>query len=150
MHSYAQHRVQAERVEAQEPRALCYRFSEFELDLCRVELRRDGAVVAIAPKSLGVLAHLLRHRDRLVSRSELLDHLWPDVVVGKGSLSQAIWEVRRALGDHRGAPRFIRTKYNHGYHFTGAVETQRGLPIDELLVREHGLVDVGLFFVQRG
>lgn len=103
-----------------EPRAPeLYSLCEFEIDLSQGVLRRSGIEIELAPKSFSVLAYLIRNRGRLVSRKELLHHVWPSVLVGKGSLTQAIWEVRRALADCRAKPRFIHTQYRRGYRFVG-------------------------------
>ena len=53
---------------------MVYYFGECVLDEERYELRRAGAVVAIEPKVFQVLVYLIRHRDRLVTRDELLEH----------------------------------------------------------------------------
>ena len=74
-----------------------YLFGAFELDVPRLELRRSGKRVALQPKALDLLIYLVRHRDRVVSKDELLDALWPDVVVTEASLSKAVYAARRAL-----------------------------------------------------
>jgi DNA-binding winged helix-turn-helix (wHTH) protein len=100
-------------------RAGVYRIDRFEFDLEREELRSDGAPVELSRNARRVLAYLIRNRGRTVDREELMQELWPDVVVGEGSLTQAIWEARRALGDRPSAPRFIVTRYGQGYGFVG-------------------------------
>jgi DNA-binding winged helix-turn-helix (wHTH) protein len=99
-----------------------YRFESFELDLFAGELRRNGRTVPLTTKSLGVLAYVVRHRDRVVSRSELLAALWPGVRVSTGSLSQAIWEIRHAFGKDPGSMRIIQTLRGRGYRFTAQLE----------------------------
>ena len=75
---------------------MIYAFAEFELDEARGELRRAGALVPLEPKPFAVLRHLVRHRQRVVSKQELLQRVWPDVAVVEGSLSGAIRKVREA------------------------------------------------------
>jgi len=99
-----------------------YRFGEFELDLDRNELRRDGREVMLTGKAMSVLVYLVRNRARPVARQELLTVLWPDTQVATGSLSQAIWEIRRALSDARGARRIIKTLHGKGYRFDAPVQ----------------------------
>jgi DNA-binding winged helix-turn-helix (wHTH) protein len=95
-----------------------FRFGEFELDLAAYELRQDGRLLAVADRSLQVLAYLIQHRDRTVLREELLDTVWAGLRVGTGSLSQAIWELRRTLGNNDGRP-MIKTFRGLGYRFIG-------------------------------
>ena len=56
---------------------MIFRFGDCEIDSGRYELRRAGAPVAIEPKVLDLLLHLVRERDRLVTKRELLDAVWP-------------------------------------------------------------------------
>ena len=74
-------------------------FGPHELDFGRGELRRGGKPVAIQPTPLRVLLHLAEQRDRTVSRRELLDVVWPNVVVGEDALTTALAEARHAVGD---------------------------------------------------
>ena len=60
------------------PWAMIYAFGEFELDEARGELRRAGALVPLEPKPFAVLRHLIRHRQRVVSKPELLQRVWPE------------------------------------------------------------------------
>jgi DNA-binding winged helix-turn-helix (wHTH) protein len=74
-------------------------WSEYELDEERFELRRGGAKVPVQPKVLELLLTLVRARDRVVLRRELFDAIWPGLTVSEASLSRAILEARRAIGD---------------------------------------------------
>jgi DNA-binding winged helix-turn-helix (wHTH) protein len=100
-----------------------YRFGPFELRLERAELLSNGVQVELGLKSRQVLVHLVRNRLRTVGREELFRALWPDVLVSEGSLTQAVWELRRALGDCRRSARFIETKHGRGYRFVAPVES---------------------------
>lgn len=93
------------------------RFADFELDFARRELRKGSAPVALQPTPLRVLLYLAEHRDRTVPRRELLDAIWPGVVVGDESLTTALAEARRAVGDDGTAQRVIRTQKGAGYRF---------------------------------
>jgi DNA-binding winged helix-turn-helix (wHTH) protein len=62
-------------------------FRGFTFDLATRELRRAGAAVDIARKPCDLLAHLVAHRDRVVSKSELLDELWPGITVSEDALT---------------------------------------------------------------
>lgn len=105
--------------------AAIHRFGAFELDPLIAELRRDGEPLPIARKSLAVLAYLVENCGRVVSRSELMDALWPNIRVGEGSLHQAIWEIRKVLQEAPQGPRFIETRWGRGYRFALPVHTQK-------------------------
>jgi DNA-binding winged helix-turn-helix (wHTH) protein len=99
-----------------------FRFGEYTLDLQRFELRRRDRALAVQPKIFALLGHLVRHRDRVVTRAELFSNVWPGVFVGQSSLNRAVRELRRVLGDDEKQPRFIATIPRRGYRFIGTVE----------------------------
>jgi len=76
-----------------------FEFGDFELDPARLELRQNGKLVGVQPKVLRVLLLLVEHRDRVVSRRELLETVWSGETVSAASIKRAIRGVRRALGD---------------------------------------------------
>ena len=94
-----------------------FTFEDCELDLGRYEVRRDGDVVAVEPQVFDVLVHLVRHRDRVVSKEELLDEVWGDRFVSESALTSRIKAARRAIGDDGTAQRVIRTVHGRGYRF---------------------------------
>jgi TolB-like protein len=98
-----------------------FRFGEFELDLDRYELRRDGEVVKTEPRVLEVLNFLIEHRARVVPKEELLDTIWRDVHVSESAMTTAIRDARRALGDSSADPKWIRTVYGRGFRFVGEI-----------------------------
>jgi adenylate cyclase len=79
--------------------AKCYRFGNFTLDLRRGRLEGERGIIELRPKSFEVLRFLVEHPERLISKEELLDAVWPDVHVTEDSLTRCISEVRAALGD---------------------------------------------------
>jgi len=100
-----------------------YRFDEIELDTAKHELRRRGSISWLQPRAFAVLEYLLRHRDRAVPREELLQQLWPDAVVGDGSLRRAVTLARAAIHDDSTR---IRTVPRVGYRFVAEVEEADG------------------------
>jgi Transcriptional regulatory protein, C terminal len=76
-----------------------YRFGDYLFDTERYELQRAGVLVPLRPKECDVLAYLLAHRDRVVSKDELLEQVWPGQFVGDATLHVRILAVRKALGD---------------------------------------------------
>ncbi len=100
-------------------RRVGWRFGSYELDVGRREFRAAGVIQPLQPQVFAVLAYLVRHRDHVVSKDELLREVWPDAVVTDGSLQRAVSLARRAL---RPADRgLLRTHARHGYRFVGEV-----------------------------
>ena len=114
-------------------------FETCELNLDRVELRRDGAPVPVEPQVFDVLAYLVTHRDRVVSKHELLDEVWGSRFVSESALTSRIKSARRAVGDTGRDQRIIRTVHGRGYRFVAEVadDTPRadGEPFELLLER---------------
>ncbi|EYD73982.1 hypothetical protein Rumeso_04451 [Rubellimicrobium mesophilum DSM 19309] len=98
---------------AQDPGASVVRMGGAVLDLGRGTLTRDGQVVPLRSKSFRLLCELANHPGRVMSKQELLDAVWPDVIVTEASLSQAVHDVRRALGDEAG--QVLRTVSRRGF-----------------------------------
>ena len=99
------------------PGTLRYRFSGHILSPARRTLVREGRELPLMPRCFDLLVLLVRRRNEAVSRGELLDAVWSDVVVTDGALSQAVRILRRTLGDDPREPTFIRTVQRHGYRF---------------------------------
>jgi DNA-binding winged helix-turn-helix (wHTH) protein len=97
------------------------RFDEFVFDTGTRELRRGAEAVPLPPKTFRFLEVLLERRPEAVSKSVLMDLVWPDTFVTESSLARLATELREALGDEPKAPRFIRTVYGFGYAFSGEV-----------------------------
>lgn len=99
-----------------------FRFEGYRIDFVRRSvLAPDGSRLLISNRAYDVLAHLIEHRDRVVSKGELMAAVWAGVIVEDNNLSQAVSALRRALGDHRDAPRFIATIAGRGYRFVADV-----------------------------
>ena len=93
-----------------------WEFGEIRLDARARLLLRDGIPVPLTPKALDVLLHLARNAGRAVSREELFDAVWPDTVVTDASLTQAVFLVRKALGETE-ASTYVETVPRVGYRF---------------------------------
>jgi len=89
-------------------------FEGFRLDVDDAQLLRGTARVPLTPKAFDVLAYLATNAGRLVSKQELLNSLWDDVLVSDASLVVCIREIRKALGDKARSPRFIETAHRRG------------------------------------
>jgi pimeloyl-ACP methyl ester carboxylesterase/DNA-binding winged helix-turn-helix (wHTH) protein len=112
-----------------------YAFGDCELDLGRYELRRAGAVQPMEPQVFDVLALLLRERERVVPKEELLDAVWGSRFVGESALTTRVKAARRAIGDDGRTQRLIRTVHGRGYQFVAEVsetdERARTAPVVE-------------------
>ena len=109
-----------------------YLFGDYVLDTQRAELHGAGAPIKLRRKAFQVLAYLLAHRDRVVPKHELLEHLWPDQFVGDEVLKTCVTALRKALGERGRAPRFVRTLHGQGYRFVAVVEVREHRPADEV------------------
>lgn len=95
-----------------------FRFSRFALDPSCRELRKDGATVEIQPQALALLAHLVKHPGRVVSKDELIDAVWKGQAVSDEVIARAVMKVRRAIDDDARAPRHLFTEAGRGYRFS--------------------------------
>lgn len=98
-----------------------YTFGDYELDEQLYQLRRTGELVEIEPKVFDLLVYLIEHHDRVVSKDELLDKLWPDQVVSETALTQCIMAARKAVGDDGARQHTIKTQHGRGYRFVAPV-----------------------------
>src|SRR5262245_7757161 len=96
------------------------RFGKFQVDRDGHELLLGEEAIALQPKAFALLLFLIDHRDRLVSKEELLSALWPGVIVMEGSLQRVISLLRQALRPG-GCEDYIRTYHRLGYRFVGDV-----------------------------
>ncbi len=98
------------------------RFGPFLVDRVAYCIYRDTTPLALSPKLLDLLLYFLDHSATLITKEQLLDAVWPDANVTENALAQAVSELRDALGDDPGAPRFIRTVARRGYRFIAQVQ----------------------------
>ncbi len=103
----------------QTPGVVTLRFGEFLIDANARRLVRGAADVRLSPKAFDLLRVLLAHRPNVLSKDELLTAIWPGTHVIEANLNVVVAEIRRALGDDRLAPKFIRTVHGVGYAFCG-------------------------------
>ena len=99
-----------------------YVFGEFVLDLQLYQLRRADQIVPLEPKVFDVLRYLVEHSERVATKRELLDALWPHEVVTEAVLPTNINALRRALRQPRGAKMPIETVHGRGYRFSMPVQ----------------------------
>ena len=107
-----------------------YLFGAYSLDTQLYELRQAGEALHLGPQVFNVLAYLLAHRDRVVSRDELFEQLWPGQYVTDDALGRCIRALRRVLGDDSRTPTYIATVRRRGYRFIAPVQEQSLEPPD--------------------
>jgi DNA-binding winged helix-turn-helix (wHTH) protein/tetratricopeptide (TPR) repeat protein len=100
-----------------------YRFGPFTVDAGSYRLLRGSDVVPLSPKIIDLLLYLVARQSTLVPKDELFAALWPDVAVTDNALTQAVSELRQALGDDSSKPTYIQTVARRGYRFIAAVDT---------------------------
>ena len=78
--------------------------------------RGVGQSVKLRPKAFEVLVYLLEHRDRIVTKHELCEQVWPNQFISEATLGSTVRAVRQAIGDTGEAHQLIRTVHGYGYH----------------------------------
>src|SRR5262245_747639 len=101
------------------PRQL--RFSPFRLDPDNACLWRGTKAIHLTPKAFAVLQCLVERHGQLVTKNFLLESVWAGTIVGDAVLKVCVREIRKALGDRAGAPRFVGTIHRRGYRFLADV-----------------------------
>ena len=111
---------------------LLYIFSDFVLDTDRRELRRGPKLIPMAPQVFDLIEYLIRNRERVVSKDDLLASIWNGRIVSDSALSTRINGARCAIGDSGAEQHLIRTSPRKGLRFIGAVrEERRPAPLRE-------------------
>lgn len=104
-----------------EPPAPAYAFGPYRLLPGKRALLRDDAPVVLTPKGFDTLLFLVEHRDRVVTKDELLRNVWADVIVEEGNLTQQIFLLRKVLDDSAEGQSYIATIPRVGYRFVADV-----------------------------
>ena len=98
-----------------------YLFEEYAFDTDRRELYRGANIVSMAPQVFDLLDYLIRNRERVVSKDDLVNAIWRGRIVSDAALTTRINVARSVIGDSGDAQRFIRTLPRRGFRFIGAV-----------------------------
>ena len=107
-----------------------YSFGAYRFDPQRYALTHAETPVPLRPQACELLAYLLRHRDRVVPKEELLAQVWPGQYVGDGALHACVLTVRTALHDTGRTPALLHTVRGRGYRFVAPVEVS-DRPLDD-------------------
>ena len=101
---------------------MIYAFEDYELDVPRYELRYAGKLVKLEPQVFNILAYLIQHRDRVVTKDEIRERLWPGRFVSEATITSRLTAARRAIGDRGRTQRLIQTLHGRGYRFIASVQ----------------------------
>jgi pimeloyl-ACP methyl ester carboxylesterase/DNA-binding winged helix-turn-helix (wHTH) protein len=106
-----------------------FHFGGYSVDVDRRELRRGTELIDIGPQVFDLLVYLIRNRDRVVSKDDLLDAVWEGRIVSESTLTSRINAARRAVGDTGADQNLIKTIARKGFRFIGEVEERnKALP----------------------
>jgi TolB-like protein len=101
-------------------------FAEHVLDVDLRELTRAGEGVAVEPQVFDLLIYLVENRERVVSKDDLIEHIWDGRIVSESTLTSRINAARKAVGDSGKDQAMIRTIARKGFRFVGDVQVQQG------------------------
>jgi transcriptional activator of cad operon len=93
----------------------------WSVDPSASQISRDGEVVRLEARTMGLLLFLVERAGRVVSIDELLENVWPGVIVTQDSVYQAVASLRRVLGDDPKQPKYIATVPRQGYRLVAAI-----------------------------
>ena len=101
-----------------------YLFEEYALDTDRRELHRGADVVSVAPQVFDLLDFLIRNRERVVSKDNVIDAIWNGRSVSDAALTTRLNAARSAIGDSGEEQRLIKTLPRRGFRFVGVVREE--------------------------
>ncbi len=99
-----------------------YCFGDITVDPAAYRVTKGDDVRPLEPKSFRLLLFLIEHRDRAITKEEILENIWRDTFVTDNALTRAIAQIRKALDDDPKQPRYIETVPTVGYRFVAALE----------------------------
>lgn len=109
-----------------------YTFSEFEIDVDKYELRRDGTAVHIEPLIFDLLVHLAKNPGRIITRDELVEVIWNGRIISEATISTSIKQARKAIGDSGEVQNYIKTHRGRGIEFMGKTVLSSDIPAHKL------------------
>ena len=108
-----------------------YQFDNITLDTLNRQILRNGKTLPLNTKYFDVLVYLVQHDNQLVTKEELFEQIWSDVIVTDWALSQCIKDIRKVLDDNARNPSFIKTYPKHGFMFLKEARPLTDLDIHE-------------------
>jgi TolB-like protein len=110
-------------------RKLLFLFDQFRLDTERRELRGPTGLISVEPQVFDFLVYLIRNRDRVVSKDDIIAAIWDGRIVSESVLTTRLNAARSAIGDSGAAQRLIKTLPRKGMRFVGNVREQNDLAV---------------------
>jgi DNA-binding winged helix-turn-helix (wHTH) protein len=104
------------------------RFGPFQIDQRTWSLSRGADPVDLSPRLVEILAAIVEKDGEIVTKDELLDRFWPGVNISENTLTRAIADIRKALGEHASEPRYIQTLARRGFRFMADATVERPEP----------------------
>ncbi len=95
-------------------------FGPFQIDARTWTLAREGQAVDLSPRLVEILAHLATHSGVIVTKDELLERFWPGINISDNTLTRAVADIRKALGDSASEPKYVQTLARRGYRFVAS------------------------------
>ena len=116
-----------------------YLFEGYAFDTDRRELRNGPDLVPLEPQVFDLLSYLIEHRERVVSKDDLLAAIWDGRSVSESSMTSRINAARTAIGDTGEQQRLIKTLMRKGFRFVAAVSEEGPRPDGAARARSDGL-----------
>ena len=107
---------------------MLYLFEDYGLDTDRRELYRATSLISVEPKVFDLLVYVIRNRDHVVSKDDLIATIWNGRIVSESALTTCINAARTAIGDSGELQRLIKTLPRKGIRFVGIVKEEKGKP----------------------
>lgn len=104
---------------------MIYQFNQITLDTAQYRLSLSGNPVAVEPQVFDLLVYLVEHKDRVVTRGELLENLWKGKVVSDSALGARLKDARKAVGDSGKKQEVIKTIHGRGYQFISPIKESK-------------------------
>ena len=112
-----------------------YEFGPYKMDADRRLVNRNGETLRLTGRAFDTLLVLIRNRDRVLGKEELMKTLWPDSFVEEVNLAQNVSALRKALGESPGENLYIATIPGRGYRFVGQVQEPQDAA--EIIIERH-------------
>src|ERR1044071_1141899 len=103
----------------------CYYFDDVAVDRENFARSKGTESGDLPPRAFDLLVYLIENRGRVVEKQELFDRVWREAFVTDNALTRAVKDIRRAIGDDAGSPRYIETLPKRGYRFVAEVTSSQ-------------------------
>ncbi|MEM7056541.1 MAG: winged helix-turn-helix domain-containing protein [Pseudomonadota bacterium] len=105
---------------------MIHQFGNLQIDTNMLVVSRDGSPVPLTPRPFALLEFLINHRDRIVSKEEVIEAVWDGRAISDATFTSAVRDLRKAIGDAGREDGLIRTFYGRGVRFVAPEEDAAG------------------------